>query len=357
MQQNYCLTAFPNATGNTSEYINHKEKNTMSTQEQKTLLQEQLAELIKVGVGGKFRNENTEDYTKKIEAELLFEESMIRGGIKRYQDLIIDAVLDNQESTTLYGIVLQQKYITKLSEMINTEVKTMTNGEAGNRQTALKLLCQCLPQSAFVNGVFIDKNPHVWDTVSLIGLKNVIDGISSETTLNKLAIKIGTALMLEARITIFKDAEKEKYNQVAKRLAGKNLPQNKNRYQYKQKVWTYCMNKHKLNFDDWGKEGRMHLGVKFVSYCEQLGLVKHQNRKRHKFKTVTYVEATRKILEEIKNFNIKNEALLPKYLPMICVPRNWENPFVGGYYGKKHNYKQQTAKEISSTLANSKENK
>ena len=80
-------------------------------------------------------------------------------------------------------------------------------------------------------------------------------------------------------------------------------------------------------------------------------------RKRRKMKTVTYVEATPKILEEIKNFNIKNEALLPKYLPMLMPPREWENPFVGGYYGKKHNYKQQTAKEISNTLANSKENK
>ena len=327
----------------------------MSTYEQKTLLQQQLEELVKVGVGGKFKD--NEDYTKKITAELEHEEIMISGGIKRYQDLIKDAVLDNQESTTLYGIVLQQKYITKLSEMINTEVRTMTNGEAGNKQTALKLLCQCLPQSAFVNEVFIDKNPHIWDTVSLIALKNIIDGISTETTLNKLAIKIGTALMLEARITIFKDAEKEKYNQVAKRLAGKNLPQKKNRYGYKQKVWTYCMNKHNLNFDDWGKEGRMHLGVKFVAYLETLGLVKHQNRKRHKYKTVTYVEPTPKILEEIKNFNIKNEALLPKYLPMIMPPRNWENPFVGGYYGKKHNYKQHSAEEISNTLANSKENK
>ena len=35
----------------------------------------------------------------------------------------MDAVVDSQESTTLYGIVLQQKYITELSELINDEVK------------------------------------------------------------------------------------------------------------------------------------------------------------------------------------------------------------------------------------------
>ena len=327
----------------------------MSTEEQKTLLQQQLAELVKVGVGGKFQK--NEDYTKKIEEELNFEEAMIRGGIDRYQKLIREAIQDSQESTTLYGIVLQQKYITKLSEMINREVNIMNNGEAGNKLTALKLLCQCLPKSAFVNEVFIDKQPEVWDTVSLIALKNIIDGISGETTLNKLAIKIGTALMLEARITIFKDEEKDKYNQVAKRLVGKNIPQNANRYQYKRNVWVYCMNKHNLQFDDWGKEGRLHLGCKMISYCEQLGLVKHQNRKRNRTKTITYVEATPKIIEEIKNFNISNESLYPKYLPMLMPPREWENPFVGGYYGRKHNYKQQSAKEISNTLSKNKEKK
>jgi DNA-directed RNA polymerase len=327
----------------------------MSTLEQKTLLQQQLEELVKVGVGGKFQK--NEDYTKKIEEELQFEEAMIRGGVSRYQKLIKDAVLDNQESTTLYGIVLQQKYITKLSDIVNNEIKTMISGEAGNKQTALKLLCQCLPQSAFLDGVFQDKNPSVWDTVSLITLKNIIDGISTETTLNKLSIKIGSALMLEARITIFKDEEKKKYDQVAKRLIGKNIPQNANRYQYKRNVWTYCMNKHELEFDDWGKEGRLHLGCKLISYCEKLGLIKHQNRKRNKIKTITYVEATPKIIEEIKNFNIRNESLYPKYLPMLMPPREWENPFVGGYYGKKHNYKQQSAKEISNTLSKNKEQK
>ena len=42
----------------------------MSTQDQKTLLQQQLAELMRVGVGGKFKSNNTDDYTNKITAEL-----------------------------------------------------------------------------------------------------------------------------------------------------------------------------------------------------------------------------------------------------------------------------------------------
>ena len=332
-----------------------KEKNNFTPQpsqsvEQKTLLEQQLEELIKVGVGGKFKS--NEDYTKRIQEELAFEEGMIRGGIKRYNDLIDDAKLGNQESTTLYGIVFQQKYITKLSELINKDVVNMMKGEAGNRQIALKLVCQCLPKSAFNNEIFIQNNQNIWDVVSLIVLKNVIDGISTDTTLNKLAIKIGTALMLEARITAFKDVEKTEYNKIAKKLEGKNIPQNANRYQYKRNVWVYCMNKNKLQFDDWGKEGRLHLGCKMIYFCEFLGLVKHQNRKVSKKKTITYVEATPKIIEEIKNFNIKNEALFPTYLPMLMPPRDWENPFVGGYYGKKHNYKNEPEEVIKTIKEN-----
>lgn len=303
--------------------------------QEKTLLQKQLDELLKVGVGGKYKDKD--NYVSLVAKELEFEEAMLRGGIERYQKTVREAKVKGQESTTLYGLVFQQKYITTLSEMINDEISKMSNGEAGNYQTALKLLCQCLPPMAFEDGVFVDHRPRIWDSCSLIVLKNAIDGISDETTLNKLAIQIGTGLMHEARITKFKYDNPTEYKNVAKRLAGKNIPQTANRYHYKTKVWTYCMNKHQLAFDDWGKEGRLHLGVKMVAFLEKLGLVRHINRKLNKTKTVTYVEATPKIIEEIRNFNIRNEALYPKYLPMLMPPRDWENPFVGGYYGRKFN--------------------
>ena len=338
------------------QYCNQLKENVhvMSTETNKTLMQQQLEELIKVGVGGKYKD--TDNYVEEITNELDHEEEMLRGGTKRYNDSITDAKSKRQESNTLYGIVFQQKYIVRLSEMINEDVKAMQSGTAGNYQTALKLICQCLPTNAFDNGNFIDTNPSVWDSCSLIVLKNAIDGISDETTLNKLSIQIGTGLMQEARIIKFKYDNPKEYTNVKKRLTGKNVAQSRNKYQYKQKVWTYCMNKHQLEFDDWQKEGRLHLGVKMISYLEKLGLVRHQNRKLNKTKTITYVEATPKIIEEIKNFNIKNEALFPKYLPMIMPPRDWENPFVGGYYGRKFN-ETNNAKEIANALQFNKTNK
>ena len=128
-------------------------------------LQLQLQELVKVGVGGKFKDNS--DYTKRIQEELEFEDAMLQGGIDRFRKTVKDAITKGQESTTLHGLVLQQKYITKLSLLINGDIKTMEDGGAGNRMTALKLLCQCLPKSAFDKGVFLSKEHTVWD-LSLI---------------------------------------------------------------------------------------------------------------------------------------------------------------------------------------------
>jgi len=319
----------------------------MSAETHKSPLQLQLEELVRVGVGGKYKNKD--NYLKIIQQELEHEEAMLRGGADRFNKTIKDAKANSQESTTLYGLVLQQKYISEVSKLINEDVRLMAHGTAGNHQTALKIICQCLPSSAFDMGVFLEDSPSIWDTCSLIILKNVIDGISGEITINKLSIQIATGLMHEARITQFKEQNKDSFNKTSRKLAGKNIPQNANRYQYKSRVWTYMMKRNGLKFDDWTNVEKLHLGVKMISYLEKLGLIKHQNRKHRINKTVTYVEATPKIIEEIKNFNIKNELLFPKYLPMIAPPRDWTSPFTGGYYGKRFN-KENNPEEIVNAL-------
>ena len=319
----------------------------MSAENHKSALQLQLEELVKVGVGGKYNNK--EDQLKVIQRELEHEEAMLRGGKERYHLEVDKAKARREEGTTLYGLVLQQKYINVLSKMINDDIKLMTKGTAGNHQTALKIICQCLPIKAFDNGVFLDDSPSVWDTCSLIVLKNTIDGISNTVTINKLAINIGLGLMHEARITHFKQNDKENYLKTARKLADKNIPQKTNRYKYKAKVWTYMMNRSNLTFDDWTNVEKLHLGVKMLSYLEKLGLVKHQNRKQKKNKTVTFIEPTALIVEEIKNFNIRNELLFPTYKPMVAPPRDWTSPFSGGYYGKRFN-KENKPQEIADAL-------
>ena len=210
-------------------------------EQQQADMQKHLEELIKVGVGGKFKDTN--NYTELVQEELEFENAMLQGGIDRFRKTITDAVTKNQESTTLHGLVLQQKYITKLSLLINGDIQTMNTGGAGNRLTALKLLCQCLPQLAFKDGKLIKDKHTLWDTCSLITLKNVIDGISNETTLNKLAIKIGAQKIIDALQDAEENLTKAQTSAQSffeKRATSKNMKED----------LSNKFNKHSYNYDD-----------------------------------------------------------------------------------------------------------
>ena len=317
-------------------------------QQQAELLQEQIKELIKVGVGGKYKD-NT-DYTAKITEELELEDRMVRGGIKRYVDAVTTAKSKGQESTTMYGLVYQQKYIDQLSNMLNQAISEMQKGTAGRHEIALKFLPQCLSRLAFNEQTYIN-SPKNWDAVSLIVLKNVINGISHRQTLNRLSVMVGSALEYEARFTYFRDKDKGTFDKISKRLhSGKNVPMGKSKYLYKRNVFVYYMNKKDYVWNRWNKIDKVHLGTKMISYLEIIGLVKTVNRRIGANKTIIYVEATDRTIQEIKNFNGINEALSPEYMPMIMPPREWSyNPFVGGYYGKKYN-QENRPEEIAKSL-------
>ena len=67
-------------------------------------LDEHLAELLRVGVGGKFKTNS--DYTDMVKQELEWEEKMLRGGIDRSKRNWNNALAKQQESTTLVGVLL-----------------------------------------------------------------------------------------------------------------------------------------------------------------------------------------------------------------------------------------------------------
>ena len=327
----------------------------MTIQAQQTeLLQKQIEELIKVGVGGKYKDTN--DYTKQIQEELELEQYMQNNGIKRYENQRKNAVVKTQESTTLYGLQYQAKYISKLSVLINADIVATMSGNSGRHRTSFKLVCQCLNKLK-LNEQMLKPNPHNWDTVSLIVLKNVINGISKNHTLNRLSIAIGSALEQEARLCMFEDKDKETYQKVSKILHSGQGMQKDSKYLYKKNVFSYWMKRNELHWDRWSKEDKVHLGTELLYYCEKLNLIECKLVNKGKNKTLYYVNPTRKMLQEIKDFNNINQAMYPEFLPMIMPPMDWDyNPFRGGYYGRKYN-QENKPEEVVKSINQSKEKK
>lgn len=317
-----------------------------------------LEELLNKGVGGKYKNDS--DYLEKIAQEIEWEEQMVRGGIERYNNTIKKAVEKGTESTTKAGLNSTQKYVPIISKLIHTDIKNCFQGEAGRHQTCFKLLLQCLSQKDFLEDKeFVKDDPFIWATVSLIAIKNILDGISKLVTVNALAIDIGTSLELEARLTLFKDVLPEKHKQLESKINTRANKMSKNKRRYKQKVWVYFMNKNNLFWSEWSKADKLHLGCKIVEYFEREGLITHEDRKKLGYKkrrSILYVCPTEKLTQEIRNFNIHNEALIPKFMPMLMPPMSWSSPYSGGYYAKKYNY-QNKPKDIFNALQFRKRNK
>ena len=105
--------------------------------------------------------------------------------------------------------------------MLNQAVYAMQQGTAGRHEIALKFLPKCLSRLAFNEQTYTN-SPKNWDAVSLIVLKNVINGISHKQTLNRLSVMVGSALEYEARFTYFRDKDRESFDKISKRLYCEN---------------------------------------------------------------------------------------------------------------------------------------
>ena len=90
--------------------------------------------------------------------------------------------------------------------------------------------------------------------------------------------------------------------------SSKSIPMTENKYVYKKNVWVYYMNKANLEFAKWDKVERVHLGTKCIELASILGLVTCQTRKVARNKSIKYVEATSKLMNDIEKFNMSNEA-------------------------------------------------
>ena len=169
-----------------------------------------------------------------------------------------------------------------------------------------------------------------------------------------MSVKIANSLEKESRITSFQTKDNPTFTKIAKRMASsKSIPMTENKYVYKKNVWVYYMNKANLEFAKWDKVERVHLGTKCIELASILGLVTCQTRKVARNKSIKYVEATSKLMNDIQKFNMSNEALHPEFMPMLMPPKEWSNFFDGGYYGKKYN-KDNNLKEVSNALQSTK---
>ena len=281
---------------------------------------------------------------EKVEAERKLEQKMLQRGKDRFHKNILKSqskkketkgkdgqiVLKDKEpteSTTIYGQHLLQVAIEPVNIEVEKYFKDAFNGHSKKYAKSAELLCKCIPIQELEN-----PNHNKWGAISLIALKAVLDSITLGCTQTKATVKIGNSLEDEARLLYFQENDNKTYSKT------KHYLNSKNDYRYKKKVYVYAMGKAELEWGDWLKAEKVQLGFTLLDLViRATGLVKLQRRVEGLEHTPVYVEATEKTMDWIEKKKLHSEALKPMLTPMLIKPKEWTNPYDGGYLTHSYN--------------------
>jgi DNA-directed RNA polymerase len=260
---------------------------------------------------------NYRDAMTKLQAEhnddlmttqLRLEEEMTKRGQERYLRDIAKAKQAKREEGTAYGQTILAHRLETLSQGIRSWVEETSKGRAGNRNLAFKRVR--------------DMDP---DTMAFLTLKHILSGVSSIRTVQFVAVAIGTAIEDELRFASVREIEKKKYEKL---VAG---AKKRSSYHYKH-IYAVRQAQRVDTWERWSRTDRLHVGMKMLDLCmATVGIVEITHQKVEKDQTLKYVRALPDTLEWIERKNDVTQFLRPVYEPMVVQPRDWEDPFTGGY--------------------------
>lgn len=245
-----------------------------------------------------------------FQRQLDLEREMEENGERRVRNLLAAAREKKQEANTLYGSILLKQGIESLTAGIEQFMTEAKNGKAGRKHIASKLL---------------QEFPDI-ETVAFLALKQTLNGITQKQSLSRLSLSIADTLGREAKLIKFKTDNSELYSLMTSIVKSKNE-------HHRYAAMSVAMSRNEIGFEKWSLNERTQLGLKIIdliiTYTGYIEIMPLSNG----YKTVNYVVATDKCTGWITRCK-HSELLSPEYLPTIIPPKEWTNPFDGGYYSK-----------------------
>jgi len=244
-----------------------------------------------------------------MSVQLQLEEEMTRRGAEAYLRNVARAVQAGREDGTSYGQTILSHRLDTLALAIDEWKAEAGIGRAGNRNTAYQKIKD------------VDSR-----LLSYLTLKGVLAGVSGLRTLQLVGVTIGTAVEDELRFSLIREAERKAYERLVKGA------QKRTSAHYKHVYAVRAADKLEDGWVKWTRVERLHVGLRLLDICmATLGLVEIAHQKIDKEQSIKYVKATPETLEWIEKKNDAVRYLRPVYEPMVVQPRDWTNPFDGGY--------------------------
>lgn len=243
-----------------------------------------------------------------IATQLRLEEEMTSRGAERYDRGVSRAIEKGVEDRTEYGQQIMAGRLEVLSQAIGKWMEEAGQGNPSRWGLAYKRIKVCHP-----------------DTLAFLALKHVMAGISSVRTLQDVAVSIGSSVEDEMRFAEVRAAEAKTFEKL---VAG---AKKRTSAHYKH-VYAARIAEATIEWERWSRTDRLHVGVKLLDILIQsIGLVEIVSNSSHSTQATKYVRATPETVEWIEQKNEVTAMLRPVYEPMVVPPRDWTNPFDGGY--------------------------
>lgn len=246
--------------------------------------------------------------------QIKIEKEMHGLGIERYQKNVRDAQSRGQESNTLYGITLMKEAVDSVADGIREFLDESLSGKPGSYYKSSVTLLTLDP-----------------DVCAYLTLKYTIDGVSARSPLTRTAMKLANALEDQNKFDIWSGKEETKkiFSKIKKRVSSKTSNRLYRRYNMLRSMSRIDM----LEFKQWTQAEKMHLGCKLIDILIQTtGLMEIKTVQFKRNRRSLFLQANEATLHWIEQVNKQGEDLHPYFYPCVIPPKDWTNPFKGGYH-------------------------
>jgi DNA-directed RNA polymerase len=233
---------------------------------------------------------------------------MTTRGIERYMKQVADAKQTGTEDKLAAAQTLMTNHTAKLEAALSEWLAEASQGVAGNRNIAYQYLKDLKPSM-----------------VAYVTLKKLLSRVSVPVMIQGAAGQLGTAIEDEIKLDKVREDERKTYESIV-RGTKKRVSDH-----YK-KVYAMRRASEAVELDQWAEVDRVHVGMKLIGLAiETLGWFTIETRSNGRKDTKKYLVADTALLEQIENNHHLTSMMRPVYEPMVVQPRDWTNPYDGGY--------------------------
>jgi|GEM_PF-2336089 len=230
--------------------------------------------------------------------QLALEAEMFQLGADRQELITNMRRAARMESLSKYGEVLTVVGIDKVVGVLAHHRRQLERGKAGRTYAYLNPLRQITPKRA-----------------AAVGVRVVLDQITHTTKLHALAYHLADMLWMETMLARATTWERKNHSRVRGRFDCKQADVRRMQ-----------------NTEAWTPQERLSVGVFLIQLVAQhTGLIEVFLDAAAGRKT-RCVRATPACMDWIRQAEEKQKELCPFSLPMVVPPRDWLNPYEGGYF-------------------------